>query len=251
MGGRRNTWVLLLLCCALLIGVMPVAAQTGGVTPIGVGDNQPGELTPGAETQRFAVLLDAPQNIEIQVLALTRDFAPAVRIIDPQGIPIVTLGNPTRESIIGTTVSLLSAGDYLIEVTTVSGVPGQYVLSLRAGDPLEPPETIALGEAVSGIVNRTESRHAFIFPGAANAFMLLNVQARDTLSNPALILRDGSTGEVIGMGSPRLAGVRFRIPPGIATYLVGREAHSVIDGDFEDGLGVLDAQDRWPAKVAV
>lgn len=252
MGVRRKTWMLLLFCCALLIGVMPVAAQTGGITPIEVGENHPGELIAGAETQRYAVQIDTPQNVEIQVLALTRGFAPAVRIIDPQGIPIVTLGNPTLESIIGTTVSLLSTGEYLIEVTTVSGIPGQYVLSLRAGDPLEPPEAISLGEAVTGIVNRQDSRQAFIFPGAANAFLLLNVQARDALSNPALILRDGSTGEIIGMGSPRLAGVRFRIPPGLANYLIEvMHSGSTLDETFFLCLEAEGGAIRCPAPGVV
>lgn len=214
--------VTLLAVCAF--GAVTVRAQTE-VPPlisIIVGQNIPGEITTENPVQTFGLTAEAPTSVEVQVLAISQGFVPSFRVLDANGLVIQSVPNTEGQTTARATVSLTAPGQYLIEVQGANGATGQYLLSTLAGRPVAPPQPLVLGEAATGEVSEAEPLLAFTFSGLLDDFLFLTVEtAAPTLfSSPTVILRNADTGEMVAASSAQLAGLRLRLPPEAANYVV-------------------------------
>ena len=76
-----------------------------------------------------------PQVIDIQVLAITQGFAPALRLYAPSEVLIQSATNSAMATAAHLTGLELASGIYRVEVASANGMPGQFVIGVQAGSP--------------------------------------------------------------------------------------------------------------------
>lgn len=218
MAGRRTRilFILLSLVITLVFGVVTVSAQLG--TPINIGQNLTGQVSPATPQVTFTLNSVQPQVINIQVLTITQGFQPALRIIDPSGVVLQSIGAQGVQTLLQATVSL-STGTYQIIVGSGNGATGDFLISVQGGTPLLPPSPLGLGQAVSNIVNQQTPQLSYTFQASQSDVLILTVRADTPNSGPTVRLRDADTDDLVALSSSRLIGTRFRIPAGLTSYV--------------------------------
>ena len=126
---------IVLLAGVLLPGAEGVRAQGGEPVPIAVGENQIGQVTVEQPLISYSLAIEAAQSVDLQVLAVTQGFAPALRLTSASGEVLVDLPNETAQSAARVTALELDAGLYRIDVQSANGQPGQFVIGVLAGAP--------------------------------------------------------------------------------------------------------------------
>ncbi len=219
---RQARWlsVLFAILSILLLGTMIVSAQ-GDATPLTIGENRVGEISVAASSSVFTIQVGAPQSVNVQVLAITPNFLPSFRILDPSGIVIMNAINNGIQTSAAGMPNLSGSGVYRIEVSGTNNSTGQFLISVQPGAPLAPPQPLTPGQPLSGVVSAQTTRQAFSFNGSSSDVLLLTVRSGSPNADPTVTLRDAETGELLALNSARLAGVRYRIGTGnVNNYLV-------------------------------
>ncbi len=212
----RKLVVILLM---LLLTAVSITAQAD-VVPVEVGQNVTGEVSAALPVSMFGINVRTPQTLQIQVLTIGSGLAPAFRIIDSSGLVLQSVDNSAGRSTVAGTVAVSTPGQYRIEISGTFGTTGAFLLSIQEGEPLEAPEPLQPGEAITSNVSDQQSRQAFIVAGNPTTFQLLTAEARSLGSSPVFVLRDSESGELLGSAGALIGGARFRLPPGDASYLL-------------------------------
>lgn len=215
---RKSLFGIFALLIMLCLGVVGVSAQAG--TPLAVGQNATGETTATNAVARFTLQVTQPQTVVLQVLGITPGFAPSFTVIDPSGIQVQSVPNAGGPTTVQTPTSLSGIGAYTIEVTSASGVPGQFLISAQPGAPIQPPQPIQVGQSMTGQVSAAAVRQAYSFISVQTEVLLLTVTSSSPVGGPVVTLRDSETEGTLAMTSAQLSGVRYRLPAGSITYLV-------------------------------
>lgn len=214
MSLRKVIVILFLLVCAV-----SVSAQAD-VVPIEIGENVTGEVNAATPVAVFGVNVPTPQTLEIQVLTIGVGMTPAFRVVDPSGLVLQSVDNSAGRSSVSATVSISTPGTYRIEVSGTFGTAGAFLLSVQAGEPLEAPEPLEVGEAITGQVDATQTRQAFIIPANPDVTQMLTAESRSDGASPVFVVRDLDSSMMLGSAGALLGGARFRLPPGNADYLL-------------------------------
>jgi hypothetical protein len=213
----------LILAVSLLLGANPaVKAQGGQPIPITIGENQTGELTEAQPVLSYVVASSLEQTVNIQVFAITQGFIPAFSVFDPSGVSLQTMTGTNNQTAIQVTSLPLNFGAYRIDVQSANGSFGQFLISVQPGAPLAPPQSLALGQPLTGTVSAESAHQLYSFLGSETEVLLVTVTntTQNAIAGPVVLLKDAGTQETLGAFSSRLAGGRFRIPPGLADYRV-------------------------------
>ncbi|MCC6802215.1 MAG: SH3 domain-containing protein, partial [Anaerolineae bacterium] len=217
-GSKRRWLYLTTLLLLVLAGAVSVSAQNA--IPIGVGENQTGQITDSSTPVRYSISSAAPLSIQIQVLAISQGLAPTFRVVEPSGVVATNAINGGTQTIVQGTTSLTNPGTYTIEVSSANGATGQFLISVQAGAPLAPPQPLTAGTPINGSVSSQSVRQAFSFSGSEANSLLLAVRSNTPGAGPVVMLRDADTNETLALNSSRLAGVIYRIGTGAANYQV-------------------------------
>jgi hypothetical protein len=226
--GSRRWPVLVHFFIALVIlstGFGTVFAQ-GVPVPLGIGENQTGQLTEVQPTATFLIAATEAQSVNIAVFAITPGFAPTFRVLDPFGVVLdapATLGTATA---VQSSPVFGGPGVYTIEVSSGNGAFGQFLITAQPGQPVLPPQPLTLGQAVTATLSPQAGRQAYSFAAAQNDVLILAIDSDLPDSGPVVTVRDADTGDVLGVSSGRLGGARFRILRGVVNYIV-----EVTDGE--------------------
>lgn len=212
------------LFCAFLaafIGVLSIgSAAAQDAIPIAVAQNQTGEITADAPTTLYTLEVDAPQSVNIQLLAISPALTPTFHVTDPDGVLIFDAANPGTAGVVGGIVTLASTGTYIIEVSTVGETIGQFLLSVQMGEPLAEAVPLTMGEQVEGAVDGDQTRQAYSFSGLPDAPLFLTIAADAERSSLVIALRDAETDEPLSLNRAGLLGIRFRLPPAERNYVL-------------------------------
>ncbi len=130
--------VISMLVWLFLVGVVTVGAQATA-TLITLGENKTGNISDASNPALYSIEVGAPQSVTILVLAVTPDFAPTFRVLDPGGVVVLDTANPGTQNIAQGTSNLSSSGTYTIEVSSANNTSGQFLISAQPGAPLLPP----------------------------------------------------------------------------------------------------------------
>lgn len=218
---RHLSWLAVVFLVGVsLSGAPGVGAQGGEPTPITIGENRIGEVTAEVASPSYAVTVESPQSLDIQVLAITQGFAPSFRVLDPAGEILEDVPNATSQAAVRVTSLEVEAGVYRIEVQSANGQLGQFVLGVQAGAPPLPPVPLVLGTPFEDEVSSETPRQRYAFIGTETGVLLLTVRGGSTQSGPEVTLKDAESDELLASSGARVAGVRYRIPTGPASYLV-------------------------------
>jgi hypothetical protein len=136
----------------LLISAVTVAAQAAA-TLITLGENKTGSITDASNTSLYSIEVGAPQSVIILMLALTPDFEPPFRVLNPSGIVVLDTTSSASQNIAQGTLNLSSSGSYTIEVRSANNSAGQFLISTQAGAPLTLPQALTAGTPLNGSVN--------------------------------------------------------------------------------------------------
>jgi len=216
----RIIWpVILIVICFVVAGVPAAYSQGEDTTLINIGENKIGEVTAEQPTPAYLLTIFDPQLIDVQVLAVTQGFAPALRVFDPSGAVVQDVTNAGLASVAQVRSLEVIAGVYRIEVASANGQPGQYVLGVQAGEPLPPPVPLVLGRSLDGSAASDAPRQRYTFAGLETDALLLYVTSESD-SAPLVSLKDAATEDTLASTSARVTGVRYRIPAGEGDYLV-------------------------------
>lgn len=203
-----------------LIGVPAAYSQGEDITLINIGENKVGEVTAEQPISAYLLTVFDPQLIDVQVLAVTQGFAPALRMFDPTGALLQAETNPGSATVVQVRSLEVTAGVYRIEIESANGQPGQFVLGVQAGQPLPPPAPLVLGQAFDGSAASGAPRQRYSFTGLETDALLLYVTSELPGFAPLVSLKDADTLETLATTSARVTGVRYRIPAGATAYLV-------------------------------
>lgn len=224
MALNRRHGVLLVIVLTLVLSIVtsPALAQNGEPIPepIGLGENKIGEVTAESPILAFEMTLAQPQALDIQALAISPGFVPALQVFDPFGLLIQAAPNTDVQTAVRVSTSDLAAGIYRIEVSSANGQPGQFVLGVQAGEALPAPEPLLPGETVEAEAASADPPQRYAFTGSDTDGMLLFVESRLATGAPVVALKDAETFETLAISGGLVAGVRYRIPPGAVDYLV-------------------------------
>ena len=134
----RYTWPLILIAISLGLAGVPAVHAQGETTLINIGENKIGEVTAEQPTPAYLLTVFEPQPVDIQVLAVSQGFAPALRV--RSGRALAQEATNTGSATVAQIKSLeVTAGVYRIEVASANGQLGQFVLGIQAGEPLPHP----------------------------------------------------------------------------------------------------------------
>lgn len=225
---RIHRLFVFLFLCLLALGAPAVDAQGGETVPIGVGENQIGELTAESPALSYSVTLPEVQVIDVEVLSVSPGFAPALTVLDPSGLPFADLPNTAGETVVRAASLELAAGTYRIDVRSANEQMGQFVIRIQAGEPPPPPTPLVLGMALDAEVSAEATRQRYLFTGAETVAILAYVQPQvpepplegQSQTGPLVSLKEAETQAILASSGTRVAGVRYRIPPGEANYLI-------------------------------
>lgn len=236
---------LIVVFMLIVLTAVSVTAQAD-VVPVGIGENVTGEVSAAIPVSAFSVNVPTPQTLQIQVLTIGSGLAPAFRVFDPSGVVLQSVDNSAGRSTVAGTVPISTPGQYRIEISGTFGTAGAFLLSIQAGEPLEAPEPLQPGEAITSNVSDQATRAAFTVAGNPTAFQLLTAESRSAGASPVFVLRDSETGELLGSAGALIGGARFRLPPGNVSFLL-EVLFSGANSDFFVCLEVENGPIRCPA----
>ena len=180
--------------------------------PLQIGENTVGELTAEASTVQFSVSASGGETANIQVLALSPNFVPSFRVLNPAGFEILTVSNPDGlTSLMGST-SFPDAGDYSIEVRGENDTVGQFVLSLQPGAPLPEPVDLVLDQLVSDTVSSAMPFRVYRFSTTTSNSLILTILSETPGEGTLINLYDEGAGKTIATSDAGLSGIAFRLP---------------------------------------
>lgn len=225
---KRWLFVPTILICLFILSVSVGGAQPETPVPIDVGEVKVGEITTAGAVLTYAIPISTPQTIDVDVFAITSGFVPAFRVLNQTGSVIQEMNNATNQSVIRATSIPVSPGLYLVEVRGGSDMEGQFLISIQASVPLQPPQRIATGQVFDGQVNNALLRQAYEFTGDATTPLLLTIYGAESDSMLEIVLKNALTAEMLATSTTAITGVRYRIAPGLMEYQVEVIARDVV-----------------------
>lgn|GEM_PF-3305340 len=233
---RQNAIRVGLAVWLCLLSVSGIAFAQSDATPIQIGQNAFGELTAEANSARYALTAAGSESATIQVLALSPNFAPRFRIINPAGVEILVVANPDGLNALTGSASLPDAGEYIIEITGENGTVGQFVLSLQPGASLPEPVELAVDQPISDMVGGDTPVHVYRF-STTEAANTLTILSESDGAGVLVSLFDEAIGKTIASHDAGVSDVAYRLPSEERNYRVEVRAGGTDDTAFSICLG--------------
>lgn len=215
----RLLFVFILLTGLLWIGAVSVSAQIPPI-PVILNQNVTGTFATPATPVLYSVTISAPQTLNINVFGITPGIVPAFRVLNTSGLVVQTVPNLTNSNTVGAAVVPVGVGVYLIEVQSVTGQAGDFLLAVQAGAPLPPPQALIVGQSISSSVTAAAPLQSYTFAGSPTETLRLIIHSMQPAAAPVVTLKDAATFEVLANSSARLAGVQYRIPQLAVNYVL-------------------------------
>lgn len=222
-------WLVVGLCLGWVVG--PTLAQDGLLQPVDPSGNTLGEVSATAPTARFVVPSMGNESAQLTVFGITSGFAPRFRVLGPDQLPILDIGNGEGASTASGTAFFTAAGIYVIEIESATSTPGQFMLNIQPGAPLPPPVVLALGQAVPGVVGSASPVLIYEFTGVGTPQTLTVLSTLPDIG-PAFSLHDQVAVRVIATSDGTLLGLTHYLPGNTTLYRVEVQAGSGRDIPF-------------------
>jgi uncharacterized delta-60 repeat protein len=204
---------------------------------IAYGDEFTEEIGFPIETDVWLFSADAGDEIQLNVsTAAGSTLAGDVRLISPASV-LVLQGSYTQALEFGTTQTLTETGQYRIEVTGTSGVPGDYVIALQQQGG---PGVLPFGELVAGTMDAIGEVDEYTFDADAGDLVRIHgATARLSTLRATVELEDPSGGTVLAatvFESTQSVNTAVQLPA-TGTYTLVVTAIQNTPGDYQIGIG--------------
>lgn len=230
----RMSIAAVLVC--LLVAASSVAAQSGGV-PVQIGQNVTGTVSAEAPVVRFTLAAAGGETAEIQVLALSGDLLPHLRVLNPAGVEILVVGSGSGQKVIAGNAAFGSAGTYTLEITGEQGSIGDFVLALQAGAPLPQATTLVLNQPMNATAGGHTPVQVYQFDTTSLGATTITVQNAAGGTGALVMLYDEGAGKAIASSDGSVVGAAYALPAGGGRYRVEVRAGASGDTAFTICLG--------------
>lgn len=220
MPAHRNTFRFGSILVWLFLVVFGSVAFAQDATPIQMEQNIIGELTIDASSAAYAFTTNGDETADIQVLALSPDFAPRFRVVNPAGVEIFVASNADSQSLLLGSVSFADAGVYTIEVSGENGALGQFVLSLQPGEALPEAVELIANQPVSDTVGGAAPIRVYHFSTTLTDSAVLTILSEKPDWGVLTSLYDETLGRTIATHDAGIHDVVYRLSPGEGSYRV-------------------------------
>jgi uncharacterized protein YraI len=211
---------ILLLMTLLTVGLAPANAQDAP-QPIQLGINVQGTISATSPSLQYSFSAVAGQSIDVQVLSLTPNFAPAFTVVNGIGQAIANGGDAANVSAALATIPAMPAGNYILTVSSANGMGGDFVLSLQASAAqLPPPTPLTINQPAAGTVDSISAIHRYSFEASLAETLILSVESGLPNSGPAVSIMDATTELELVQVATRFTGFELNIPPVVGSYIV-------------------------------
>ncbi len=206
-----------------------IQAQDGGETII-LGERKVGQINANNQQPTYEFTATPNQRVEVDVTALTSQLALSFTVFNDSGALVVAVGNPTQANQINDTVVFPAAGVYTIQISNVSSVDGDFIISVLAPEPDVPPTPLLAGQTQQ---NSLSQGAEVVYGITTNSEAPLYLEVSTTTANAGLdITLNDNNGEALAFVKNSLLGVRLILPAGVEDYEL------VIQNMHPDGISI-------------
>lgn len=238
MFARRMLVLFCTMLAAFALFTLTSIAFAQDTPTIAIGQNTVSELTATTPTAVYSLTSSGGESALVQVLAVSPNFVPAFRILNPAGVEILTAPNAEAQASLTATASFLGAGDYRIEISGVNGTLGQFVLSLQGGAPLPEPVELTADQPVSAVVSSQTPLAIYHFSTPPTDPLVLTVLTDAPDAGLLITLYDETAAKTIAISDAAISGIALRLPATESSYRVEVHAGSATDTPYTICLGV-------------
>ncbi len=208
------------ICAVCLCLLASRVLAQGGASPIQIGQNVTGTLTAEASTAQYVLGTNGGETAVVQVLAISPNFAPSFRVLNPAGVEVLNVANPDAKASIVGSVSLSDAGVYTILVQGENGGTGQFLLSLQPGAALPAPTPLNFDQPITAVVGSQTPMLVYRFSTNAQNAVTLSVTSQTPNSGLLIALYDESANKTIASSDASIVGVSYQLPAVDRSYRV-------------------------------
>jgi hypothetical protein len=195
----------------LLVALLLFAGAVGAQEPLLLNQLTVGEITSANPNPAFRFSAAAGQSLQIEVVEVTFGLATQLTLNDANGALVQAVGNPSLSSTVEDTVAFEQPGDYVVSVSSVNGMIGQFVIRISEAAPAVPPTPLGVGQPISGTLGSGQ-QVIYALNGDPAAPLLLTVDGR-----VAITLKTASGDMLATMGS-QLEGGALYLPASPESY---------------------------------
>ncbi|MCI0710157.1 MAG: SH3 domain-containing protein [Chloroflexi bacterium] len=208
---------LVLAAAMLLRSDLPVKAQDGGDT-IRLDERKLGDINAANPQPTYIFNATANQSVTIDLTAITPQLALSFTVLAPNGALVVAVGNPSEQARISDTLIFPTAGDYTIQISNVSDVEGQFILSLFRPAPEVPAVPLIAGQMQQDFLTQG-SKLVFSITAIEESQLELSIASADGRFGLDINLED-EAGETVAFVSNSILRTTLTIPAGNMSYLL-------------------------------
>lgn len=208
---------LVLTAALLVLPEVSIKAQDGGDT-IRLDERKLGDINANNPQPTYIFNATANQSVTIDLTAITPQLALSFTVLAPNGALVVAVGNPSQQARISDTLIFPTAGDYTIQISNVSDVEGQFILSIYRPAPDVPAVPLIAGEMQQDFLTQG-SKLVFSIAAIEESPLELSIASADVRFGLDINLED-EAGETIAFVSNSLLGTTLTIPAGNMSYLL-------------------------------
>lgn len=211
--------LLLVGLVALIVGVRQLPTSTQAqIDPnvINLGERKVGQINASNPQPTYVFNAAANQSVEIDITTLTSQLAVSFTVLNDSGALVVAVGNPTQVNQISDSVTFPATGAYSIQISNVSSVDGDFIISILPPESAVPATPLLAGQTQQNSL----AQGAEVYYGiTTNSETPLYLDV--TIDNPTVgldITLSDNNGEALAFVKNILLGVRLLLPAGVEDY---------------------------------
>ena len=208
---------IVLLSVILLLPNISTDAQDSG-DRIQLDERKLGEISAGNPQPTYIFSAEVNQSVTIDLTAISPQLALSFTVLAPNGALVVAVGNPSEKARITDTLIFPTAGDYTIQISNVSDVEGQFILSLFRPAPDVPAVPLLVGDEYRDFLTQGD-KVVFGVTAVEESHLELSVMSADSRFGLDINLED-ETGETVAFVSNSILGAVVTLPAGNMNYLL-------------------------------
>ncbi len=225
---------LLLLSVILLLALQPISAQE----LLQLDELTSGELTTSAPTASYFVALKTGQALHLQVVGAATGLIPQATLNTATGALVQSIPNLDSSPNLEADLTATADGIFRLDISSLNGSTGKFVLLLQAITPPEPDATLSLDEPTSDTLN-PNATVVYALNGNPASRLILSVTTTDPQASLDAQLLNAS-GAVVASFETQANGSQLIIPAQSTSYQLKLNNPQPTAVDYEITLMALD-----------
>ena len=226
---------LLLLTVILLLALQPISAQE----LLQLDELTSGELTTAAPTASYFVALKSGQALHLQVVGAATGLIPQAALNTATGALVQSIPNLDSSPNLEADLTATADGIFRLDISSLNGATGKFVLLLQAITPPEPNATLSLDQPTSDTLN-PNATVVYALSGNPASRLILSVSTTDPQASLDAQLLSATGAVVASFETQADGGSQLIIPARNTSYQLKLNNPQPSAVDYEITLMALD-----------